>query len=199
MIKSECNIDFAKKEDLVKAQKGILKEQVHVPVLKNGPLLAGVIMIECQVVLMLGVHHKVPEEGMEWCVSGRSRVEQHIPSEGIFRLQSLPEDTAARSSGGVMVNMETPAIQVRKVQELEKDLEEERREIESLAGSVNKYEVFLKNNDKKLKEEQLKSLALLKKLKRMAHERKGLRLQKDFLHKFLNQLICYVFTKCQKG
>lgn len=56
-------------------------------------------------------------------------VEDILASEELFPLQPLPENTAAWSPRQVLANVETLAVQFTGSQEVEKELEDTKREI----------------------------------------------------------------------
>lgn len=77
-----------------------------------------------------------------------------------FLLQSLGNDLTESSFEIVLGDLKIPVVQVKIFQELEK-FEEAQREIGTLGGRLNEYEVFFKNSETKLEKEQLKSQLLL--------------------------------------
>lgn len=70
-------------------------------------------------------------------VPGGRPVDDIVRIKELFALHSLEEDPSTRSLGGFLGEMETPAVQVTNVQELNKGLKEGESKDESFAaGSV---------------------------------------------------------------
>lgn len=70
----------------------------------------------------------------------------------------IAEDLVTWSPGGNLGDVQTSAVYVRRIQELEKELQKVHRENRSLAGRLQEYKVFVRKNRTKLEEEQLGSI-----------------------------------------
>lgn len=80
-------------------------------------------------------------------------VDNIVHGEDLLRLQSFGEEIAVRSPGGVLGDVETIAVQVTRIQELEKkQLEERKIDNETLADRLDKHKVSLKKSEAKLDE-----------------------------------------------
>lgn len=88
---------------------------------------------------------------------GRRIVDDIVQRQELSILQSLPEKSAAWSPGGVQGALQTIAVQITRIQEMEKELEEVKGKNDSLGCRLNDYKVSLKNSYTKKEEEQLKS------------------------------------------
>lgn len=118
-----------------------------------------------QVVRRLGTLHEVKgqwyDKRLEWTV-------EDIVGSHLFSLQAQAETTAdIHLPNWALGVMEINAVQVRRIQALEKNLKGGKRAKESCFISSNKYEVFLEGMKPYLEKEKMKSQALLKDFRRM--------------------------------
>lgn len=84
-----------------------------------------------------------------------------MKSEEKFSLQSLALNTAAQSLIEVLRDLWDPRIEVKKIQELEEEMEDGKSENGSFTGGVNLYEEFLKRGEAMIEGEEQKSLSQL--------------------------------------
>lgn len=66
----------------------------------------------------------------------------YCPTEQLFLLQALAEDTAAESFERVLRAVKTTEVQITKIQDLEKKLENVKVEHESLESRLDEDKVF---------------------------------------------------------
>lgn len=107
-------------------------EAVSTTGLNQGHFEDGVIKSAYEVVCTLHAAHELRQKCWER-ESGHRNVEDIVQSEELFALQALEEDAATLSTGGVLGDVETCAVQFSRIQELERAMKEVKEEKELLA------------------------------------------------------------------
>lgn len=117
----------AKNEKLFGKHREAIGERMHATAFKQAQHTVKLAQVACKVVCELGAGDKVQWKWPGGCLGHRT-VEDILQSEELFSKESPAENTATRSLRVVWEDVETPVVETKAIREVEKALEEVKRE-----------------------------------------------------------------------